>query len=51
MKGLTSLVMVTRAMSAVGASVEWFGASVSCVDGHVAEGIRSSRCERGDDNT
>ena len=48
LKGLTSLAMVTKAMSAVGASVEWFGASVSCVDGHVSEGMRPSHCERGD---
>lgn len=31
--------------------VEWLGASVSWVDGHVAEGIRPSRCEGGDDDT
>ena len=36
---------------AVAEAVEWLGASVSWVDGHVAEGIRPSRCERGDDDT
>ena len=32
-------------------AVEWLGASVSWVDGHVAEGIPPSRCERGDHET
>ena len=42
LKGLTSLAMVTKAMSAVGAaSVEWLGASVSLVDGHVTDGYSS----------
>ena len=59
LKGLTSLAMVTKAMSAVGqiggggvsGMRSGVGASVSWVDGHVAEGIRPSRCERGDDDT
>ena len=37
--------------AAAAEAVEWLGASVSWVDGHVAEGIRPSRCERGDDDT
>ena len=31
-----------------GGSGKWIGASVSCVDGHVSEGMRPSHCERGD---
>ena len=37
--------------AAAAEAVEWLGASVSWVDGHVAEGIRPSHCERGDDDT
>ena len=37
--------------AAAAEAVEWLGASVSWVDGDVADGIRPSHCERGDDDT
>ena len=52
-KGLTSLAMITKAMSAEGSERgrrqrddESRGASVSSVDGDVADGIRPSHCKR-----
>ena len=54
-KGVTSLATIAKKVMSEAAAeaeaVEWLGASVSWVDGHVAEGIRPSRCERGDDDT
>ena len=58
--GLTGLVTVIKATSAVGSGWrrrrrqrddESRGASVSSVDGDVADGIRPSHCERGDVDT
>ena len=60
--GLTGLVTVIKATSAVGSGWrrrrrrrQWDdesrGASVSSVDGDVADGIRPSHCERGDVDT
>ena len=57
-KGLTSLATITKAMSEEARERrrwqrddESRGASVSSVDGDVADGIRPSHCERGDVDT
>ena len=57
-KGLTNLATITKAMSAEGSERgrrqrddELRGASVSSVDGDLADGIRPSHCERGDVDT
>ena len=55
---MTSLATITKAMSAEGSERgrrqrddESRGASVSSVDGDVADGIRPSHCERGEVDT